>query len=165
VPRDPDRTTDSPPPAATSRPYTPADRAAAVVLLGDARPLDSPASHTHVSGVGAVDSLALWIEPAPGVDEPYLGPVITPDGPGLAFYELVLACAADAISRGYRRGYFTIKDSGLLRQLQRTFRIDPVAVGWDPVSGAASEWEVHVDLPDATEQLRNAMLQLSEGGA
>ena len=77
------------------------------------------------------------------------------DGPGRVFYELALACANDAIARGYDRGYFTIKDHGLLRLLQRTFRIDPVAVGWEPEGGSPSEWEVHVDLRDAVEQLRS----------
>ena len=149
--------------ATAVRPYAPADRAASAALLGDARPLDAPRSHAHLAGAGAVDSLALWLEPPAGVAEAYLGPVITPAPPKAgAFYELVLACANDASERGYERGYFTIKDAGLLRLLKRTFRIDPVATGWEPEGGSPSEWEVHVDLRDAVAQLHSVIQRLRE---
>ena len=55
--------------AAAVRPYEPSDRATAAALLGDARPLDAPRSHIHLAGAGAVDSLALWLEPPAGVAE------------------------------------------------------------------------------------------------
>jgi len=138
------------------RPYTQVDRAAAEALLGDARPLDAPESHVHV----ADDGIALWLDPPVGGDEPYLGPVLCPAGPGRRFYELVLACAKDALQRGYRRGYFKIKDPALLRVLQATFRIEPVAAGWLPESGRPAEWDVHVDLVDAIEQLRGVIQRL-----
>ena len=150
------------PKTSAPRGYAPADRDVASALLGDSRPLDAAGTHVHLSGEQAVDGLALWLEPPVGVDEAYLGPVIAPGiGPSRRFYELVFACANDALAHGYERGYFTIKNRGLLHLLERTFRIDPVAVGWEPNTGAAQQWEVHVDLTDAVEQLRNVLERLT----
>lgn len=154
------------PKTSAPRGYTPADRDVASALLGDGRPLDAAGTHVYLSGEGAVDGLALWLEPPASVDEAYLGPVIAPgSGPSRQFYELVFACANDALAHGYERGYFTIKDRGLLRLLERTFRIDPVAVGWDPEGGTAREWEVHVEVRDAIEQLRNVVERLGGSSA
>ena len=146
---------------AAPRRCQPPDREAASALLGDIRPLDAPGCHTFVFGAASPTGAAVWIEPPGASDEAYLGPVLTLDGPpSRPFYGLVLACADDALALGFKRAYFTIKDSSLLRLLQRTFRIDPVATGWEPLSGAPSEWEVHVDLPDAIQQLRQVIDQL-----
>ncbi len=142
-----------------AQPYRPADRKAASALLGDPRPFNAPGSHAHLSGEPAVDGLALWLEPPTGAGEAYLGPVIAPDI-GLRFYELVLACANDAIARGYLHGYFTVKDPRLEKLLRLTFRINPIASGWQPLTGTATQWEVHVELPDAIEQLRDVLARL-----
>ncbi len=147
-----------------TRPYTPADHEAASALIGDVRPLGMAGCHAHLSGgEGAVDGVALWLEPPPGSEEAYLGPVVAPGiRLGLRYYELVLACANDALDRGYRRGYFTIKGRGALRDLTDAFRVEPVATGWETEGDRAREWEVHVDLPDAIEQLRN-IIRLLDG--
>jgi hypothetical protein len=146
----------------TVRPITPEDREAAEALLGDVRPFSALDSHIHVAGEAAIDSLALWLDPAPGSDEAYLGSVITPSAePDEHFYELVLVCAEDALGRGLHRAYFAVKDRALLRTLQSTFKIDPIETGWEPLTGTPSEWEVHVDLRDAAQQLREVLSSAS----
>jgi len=143
-----------------TRPYAPADREAASALIGDIRPLSQPGCHAHVwGGEGVVDGVALWMEPPPGLDEAYLGPVVATGviSHGERFYELVLACATDALDRGYERGYFTIKDRALWRTLTIMFRIEPVPTGWETEGVQPREWEVHVELPDAIEQLRHIL--------
>jgi hypothetical protein len=142
----------------TTRAYAPADREAAAAALGDARPLDSPRVHAHVAEEGPAGGIALWAEPRgrPGrAGLPVLGPVLAPgEIAGRRFYALVLACAEDALTRGHRRGSFTLKDERLLRVIEDTFRVEPREAGWAPVTGEAVAWEIEVDLRDAVEQLR-----------
>jgi hypothetical protein len=141
---------------AVLRPFEAADAEAARALIGDIRPLRAAGGHAVVSTKdGVLDGVALWFEPPAGSEEAYLGPVIAPGvSPGLRFYEMVLMCARDAAGLGYLQGFFTVKDRGLLRMLTQAFRISPVATGWETEGGMPREWEVHVDLTDAIEQLR-----------
>jgi hypothetical protein len=137
------------------RPYREADRAATLAFLGDGRAIDAPRNHVFLSGGDTPDGVALWAEPPErSAEPPHLGAVVTnAAGTNARFYDLVLACARDALDRGYERGSFTIKNRGLLRVLQATFRIEPVAVGWEAEGRMPAEWEVRVDLRDAVDQL------------
>ena len=144
------------PDSSAPRPYQPADRAAAAALLGDARALDQPGTHAHVTD--DADAIALWLEPPTGGSDAYLGPVLGRT-PGPDFYQLVLACALDMLERGYTHGYFEIRDAALLRIIERTFRVEPVPLGFQPQTTpgdarVASSWRITVDLLDATNQLR-----------
>jgi hypothetical protein len=151
----------TPKPAARFRRPRPEDREAASALLEDVRPLDASGCHVVVAGEPLVTGVAVWLDPPPGGDEACLGPVMVSEGrPSLSFYQLVLACTEEARAAGYARGAFTIKDRGMLRLLRLTFRIDPVPTGWEPEGGSAREWEVHVDLQDAVEQLRGVIAAL-----
>lgn len=145
-----------------TRPVTDAERGRAAAVLGDARALASPRSHAHVAEEGPGRGVALWLEPPPGGEEGCLGTVLVPPGPSpRLFYDLALACARDALSRGVRRGYFTLKDAALLARIQRDFEVEPQAAGWEPVTGRPVAWEIHVDVEDAVRQLERALARLT----
>lgn len=135
---------------------TAADRSALLERLGDARAIDQATHRVHVAASGAEEGVAIWMEPGPGGD-PYLGSVKAPAGDRKLFYQLVRACAQDALDQGYRRAFFTVRDHRLISRIQRDFDVDPVAIGWDADSGDPVEWEVHVDLDDALGQLRRVI--------
>ncbi len=136
-----------------ARPLEDADRQRAAAILGDERPLDAPDTHVLVAATGPDDGIAVWREPAPG-EEPELGPVVVPAAAGRQqLYQLALACAEEARSRGYARAHFRVLDERLLAQLKRDFKIDPQPRGWEPNTGRAVEWEIEVDLEDAIRQL------------
>lgn len=136
-----------------ARPLEDADRPRAATILGDERALDAPDTHVLVAATGADDGIAVWREPAPG-EEPELGSVMVPAAAGREqLYQLALACAMDARSRGYARAHFRVLDERLLAQLERDFKIDPQPCGWEPNTGRAVEWEIEVELEDAIGQL------------
>ena len=136
-----------------TRPYRESDRERAAILLDDGRALDVPGRHAHVSDGGPDDGIAVRYEPA-AEEEPYLGAVIVPPGaPRQRFYRLVLACAEDALARGFARGRFHVQDGRLLVRLRRDFTVDARACGWEANTGRPVEWEVVVELEDALRQL------------
>ena len=137
---------------AATRPYEPSDRAAAIAELGDARAVDQTSHRIVVAEGGAAAGIALWTEPGPG-GEPYLGDVKLPGAARRLLYQLIEACAQDALDRGYKHASFTVHDATLLSQIQGDFAIEPQPAAWDSGSGQAVSWEVHVDLQDALAQL------------
>lgn len=140
-----------------TRPYRESDRERAVALLGDARSLQAPGGHAHVSDGGVDDGIVVWYEPAAN-EEPYLGAVILPAGAlRQRFYRLVLACAEDALARGFARGRFHVRDERLLTRIQRDFTVDARPSGWEANTGRAVEWEIVVELEDAVRQLRRVV--------
>lgn len=135
------------------RPIEDGDRQRAAATLGDAAVLDAGDTHVIVGPGGADDGVAVWREAAPG-EEPELGSVVVPATAGRRrLYELALACATDARTRGYRRAHFRVLDGRLLAQLQRDFAIEARPRGWEPNTGRPVEWEIEVDLDDAIGQL------------
>lgn len=135
------------------RPYKPADRAKALEFLKDERAIDSPNHRIVMDDAGR--GLALWVKPDAG-EEAYLGPVLV--APTVTdrtlFYRLVAATAQAALDEGFKRAYFTIHDSRLLKRLQRDFDVDPEPAGWEPNTGKVVQWDIHVDLADALRQLK-----------
>ena len=137
----------------TIRPFRDQDRGPVLTFLGDPRTLDSPSHRLHVAEeAGAIVGAAVLIVPDAG-DQVSLGFVTAPPGRRDLFYRLVRACAQDALSRGFTRGYFPIHDERLLDLLRRDFAIAPIVVGRDPLTGRVTSWEVPVDLADAVRQL------------
>ena len=143
-----------PGPDPTVRPYEPRDRARVLELAKDPRAIDSPGPRIIVAEASA--ALALWVRPDAG-DEGELGPVIAPAGDRRLFYRLVERACRQAIDEGLERGTFTLSDERLLRLLQREFRIEPQASGWEPATGRPVRWDVHVDLRDALRQLQEVL--------
>lgn len=137
--------------------YRESEGARAAAVLGDARAVDAPDTHVHVSDAGPEDGIAVWREPAAG-EEAGLGAVIVPAGTARQqFYRLVLACAEDALARGFPRGRFRVQDGRLLMLIQRDFAVEAPACGWEPNTGRPLEWEISVDLQDALAQLRKVL--------
>ena len=139
-----------------TRPYQPSDRTAAIAKLGDARAVDQTSHRIVVADAGPAAGIALWTEPGPG-GEPYLGDVRLPGNNLQLFYQLIEACAQDALDRGYEHASFTVYDATLLSLIQSDFTIEPQPTAWDPDSGQPASWEVRVDLQDALAQLRKAL--------
>lgn len=139
-----------------TRPYEPSDRAAAIDGLGDARAVDQMSHRMVTADAGAAAGIALWIEPGPG-GEPLLGEVKLPGDDRRLFYQLIEACAQDALDRGHAHASFTVHDARLLSLIERDFIVEPRPAAWDPASGAAVSWEIRVDLQDALDQLRRAL--------
>lgn len=139
-----------------TRPYRASDRESAIAALGDARAIDQPAHHVYTSNAGADHGVAVWSEPGPG-GEPRLGAVVLPAEDRRLFYQLVEACARDALDRGYERASFTVYDARLLTLIQRDFTVEAVPSAWDAQTGDAVAWEISVDLADALDQLRRVL--------
>ncbi len=139
-----------------TRPYEQSDRTAAIEELGDARAIDQTSHRMVTADAGAAAGIALWIEPGPG-GEAYLGEVELPGDDRRLFYQLIEACAQDALDRGFKHASFTVHDARLLSLIQRDFNVEPQPSAWDPDSGQAASWEVRVDLQDALVQLRRAL--------
>lgn len=139
-----------------TRPYAPSDRAAAIDALGDARAVDQTSHRIVTADAGAAAGIALWIEPGPGA-EPYLGDVKLPGDDRHLFYQLIEACARDALDRGHTHASFTVHDARLLSLIQRDFNVEPQPSAWSPTSGQAASWEIRVELHDALAQLRRAL--------
>ncbi len=139
-----------------TRPYEQSDRTAAIEELGDARAVDQTSHRIVTADAGAAAGIALWIEPGRG-GEAYLGEVKLPGDDRRLFYQLIEACARDALDRGYQHASFTVHDARLLSLIQRDFSVEPQPAAWDPDSGQAASWEIRVDLQDALVQLRRAL--------
>ena len=139
-----------------TKPYEPSDRAAAIDALGDSRAVDQTSHRIVTAKAGAAAGLALWMEPGPG-GEPYLGEVKPPRDDRRLFYQLIEACAQDALDRGHQHASFTVHDARLLSLIQRDFNVEPQPSAWEPDSGQAASWEIRVDLQDALVQLRRAL--------
>ena len=139
-----------------TRPFEPSDRTAAIDALGDARGVDQTSHQIVTADAGPAAGIALWIEPGPG-GEAYLGDVRLPGNNRRLFYQLIEACAQDAVDRGHEHASFTVYDARLLSLIQRTFAMAPQPTAWDPDSGQAASWEVRVDLQDALTQLGKAL--------
>ena len=106
----------------------------------------------------------MWRLPDVG-DEAFLGGVVVsrPDRWDL-FYGLVAAAARDALARGIRKASFTVSDRALLERLRRDFVIDPKPPAWEPLpagqagkTGRPLQWDIHVDLVDALQQLERVI--------
>lgn len=139
-----------------TRPYQPTDRASAIAELGDARTVDQASHRIHTAEGGPAAGVAVWVEPGPG-GEPYLGDVKLPTDDRRLFYQLIEACAQDALSRGYEHASFTVQDAQLLSLIQRTFTVKATPAGWDPESGRPVQWDIRVELRDALEQLQKVL--------
>ncbi|MCI0777510.1 MAG: hypothetical protein J4N95_04965 [Chloroflexi bacterium] len=139
-----------------TRPYQPSDRTAAIEALGDARAVDQTSHRIVVADAGPAAGIALWTEPGPG-GEPYLGDVKLPGAARRLFYQLIEACAQDALDRGYEHASFTVHDATLLSLIQGDFTIEPQPTAWDPGSGRAASWDIRVNLQDALVQLRRVL--------
>ncbi len=138
------------------RPLTNKDRAQVLTLLGDPRTIDSPSNHLHVAEEnGVVVGAVVWVQPSAG-EEALLGAVAAPAGRRDLFYELVKATAEDAVSRGFSKAIFTIRRPALLQRIERDFTITAEASGWNPTTHQPVQWDVHVDLKDALQQLQQA---------
>lgn len=135
---------------------TAADRSALIEHLGGARDVDQASHRIHVAADGAGQGVALWVEPGPG-GEPLLGTVKAAPQDRTLFYQLIEACARDALDRGYERASFVVRDARLLSRIRRDFDVAPQAIGWHPDSGEPVEWEVLVELEDALAQLRRVI--------
>ena len=131
------------------RPYEPADRAAALALL-DTRALDDDAHRILVSD--DVKGLALWVRPQAG-DLAYLGPIITTTLDRRLFYELVRACALDAIDVGFKRAYFVMNDARLVARIRRDFTVTVTVYARNGKMQEPTSWRIEVDLEDALAQL------------
>ncbi len=139
-----------------TRPFRPEDRAPAIAQLGDARAVDQVSHRIHTATGGPAAGVAVWVEPGPG-GEPYLGEVKLPNDDRHLFFQLIEACARDAIERGYQHATFTVHDARLLSLIQRTFTVEAIPAGWDPESGQPVQWDIRVDLQDALEQLQRVL--------
>ncbi len=139
-----------------TRPYKASDRTAAIEELGDARAVDQTSHRIVTAEAGAAAGIALWIEPGPG-GEPYLGEVKLPRDDRRLFYQLIKACAQNAIDRGFEHASFTVHDARLLSLIQRDFNVELQPAAWDPGSGVAVSWDIRVGLRDALVQLRRAL--------
>jgi len=139
-----------------TRPYEPSDRAAAVDALGDTRAVDQTSHRIVTAEAGANAGVAIWIEPGPG-GEPHLGEVKLPVDDRRLFYQLIQACAQDALDCGFQHASFTVHNARLLALIERDFIVEPRPAAWDADTGQALSWDVRVDLRDALAQLRRAL--------
>jgi hypothetical protein len=139
-------------PFADIRPYTLADRAAAIAALGNVGVLNTPQNRVVVALAGPADGIAVWCAPDAG-DVAHLGAVLVPTGARRLMYRLVALCARQAVAAGFRRATFEIREPALLALLQATFTIDAQPLGRDPLTGEPRSWSVEVDLVDALAQL------------
>jgi hypothetical protein len=148
------------------RPYRKQDRAAVLALVQDARAIDSPSARVQVADDRGVVAAALWVRPDAGND-PYLASVLLPADGGAAppepkgpterwrqAYQLVAACAEEALAEGFTRGHLVLVSEALVRHVQRDFTFPIEPAGWHPETGEPALWRIDVDLADALEQLR-----------
>ena len=96
------------------------------------------------------------MEPGPG-GEPYLGEIKLPSDDRHLFYQLIQACAQDAVAGGHEHGSFTVHDARLLSLIQRTFSVEAIPAGWSPETGLPVQWDIRVELQDALNQLRTVL--------
>ena len=139
-----------------TRPYEMSDRASAIEQLGDARAVDQVSHRIHTAEGGPAAGIAIWVEPGPG-GEPYLGAVKLAADNRQLFYQLIQACAQDAIDGGYEHASFTVHDARLLSLIQRDFAVEATPAGWDPEGGQPVQWDIRVELQDALEQLESVL--------
>ena len=139
-----------------TRPYETSDRASAIEQLGDARAVDQASHRIHTAERGPAVGVAVWVEPGPG-GEPYLGGVKTSNDDRQLFYQLIEACAQDALDRGYQHASFTVHEAQLLSLIQRTFTVEATPAGWDAENGRPVQWDIRVELRDALEQLQRVL--------
>ena len=139
-----------------TRPYETSDRASAIEQLGDARAVDQVSHRIHTAEGGPTAGVAVWVEPGPG-GEPHLGAVKIPSDNRRLFYQLIEACAQDALDRGYQHASFTVHDAQLLSLIRRNFTVEATPGGWDPESGLPVQWDIRVELQDALEQLQKVL--------
>ena len=139
-----------------TRPYETSDRASAIEQLGDARAVDQTSHRIVMAAAGAAAGIALWIEPGPGGD-PYLGEVKLSGDDRHLFYQLIEACAQDALDRGYQHASFTVHDAQLLSLIRRDFTVEATPAGWDAENGRPVQWDIRVELRDALEQLQRVL--------
>ena len=128
----------------------------AITQLGDVRAIDQASHHVHTAAGGPAEGLAIWTEPGPG-GEPHLGDVYLPSDDRQLFYQLIKACARDALTRGYEHASFTVRDTRLLSLIQRDFTVEAKPSAWDAGTGAPARWEIRVELEDALQQLRGVL--------
>ena len=130
-----------------------------MALLG-ARTMDSAGNRVFVLDEGGARGAVVWVKPDAG-DEAYLGSVVLQGGTRGDFFALVAATLEDAVAEGFERAYFEIRDARLLALVKRTFRVEVLEAGWEPVAGPprgrAVQWEIHVELKDARAQLAAAV--------
>ncbi len=139
------------------RPIDPAEKDAAVLVLGGREALDTPENRILVHTDGPAAGVAVWQLPSAGA-LPQMGAVVVPRGaPATRMFALAAACAQQMIDAGFPRGRFRILDATLLRLLTSTFKIAPVVEGIDTRTGAPASWTVDVDLADAIAQVKAAL--------
>ena len=139
-----------------TRPYKTSDRHEAIKQLGDARVIDQASHHVHTAEYGPTGGVTVWVEPGPG-GEPYLGDVKLPADNRRLFYQLIKACARDAIARGYEYASFTVRDARLLSLIHRDFKVDAEPSAWHAGTGDPVQWEIRVEMEDALRQLRSVL--------
>ena len=139
-----------------TRPYRPTDRTSAIAQLGDARAVDQVSHRIHTAEGGPAVGVAVWVEPGPG-GEPYLGAVKLPSDNRRLFYQLIEACAQDALDRGYQHASFTVHEAQLLSLIRRDFTVEATPAGWDAENGRPVQWDIRVELQDALEQLQRVL--------
>ncbi len=139
-----------------TRPYKTSDRADAIAQLGDARAIDQASHHVHTATGGPAAGVAIWVEPGPG-GEPSLGNVKLPGHNRRLFYQLINACAQDALKRGFAHASFIVQDARLLSLIQRDFTVEAEPSAWDAGNGDPVQWEIRVGLEDALRQLRSVL--------
>ena len=134
----------------TTRPYEPADRTAALALGIRAAGLDQANHHTFISddGTGA----ALWVHPIAG-EIAHLGPVVTKPPNRALFYQLVRACALDALDAGFKKAEFEVRNPRLLSIIRRDFTVTVEVYGRNGRTQQPTSWRIEVDIADALRQL------------
>ncbi len=129
----------------TTRRTTPADRAAAIAALGDARVIDQPAIQAWTDDHGGFVTIDLGRSPHPN-----MGAVVGARGRRQR-YELVLAACDGMLAFGATHGTFDVIKRTMLRDIERSFTVAPVVTG--ALDGVPASWEITVDLNDARRQL------------
>lgn len=144
----------------TTRPAAPADAAAIAELVGDDLALQG-GRRVHVSAADARQGLGMWIES--GAGQGLLTLVVTNarrlsvnNGRRL-FYELSLACAREALTRGVLRGRFVLHDERLVKMVTRDFDVEAVVTGRDGDTRLPVEWTVDVDVAEQVRALERVL--------
>ncbi len=151
----------------TIRPYdNTRDRASLLTWAVNKQSLDSPTNRILVldelndagKPTGLLAGFVFWTRPDAG-DEAYLGAVNVAMVQGSfaqrrrAFYELIRAAVQDIIADGFTRGFFSLFDERLLAQVDRDFNINSLPSARHPTTGQPVQWDIHVNLADALDQL------------
>jgi hypothetical protein len=128
------------------------DRAGALDLV-DGRAFDGAHQHLHVAEGGGIVGVSLWKELGRSRDGHLVMVSVRAGVERATYWRLARACCADALAHGMERGFFIMRNGGLVALIERTYRVTVEEWGWEPGGGAAVEWRIMVDLEDALAQL------------